>query len=106
MTSIILTNIKLLCEIKGITLIDLARQVGIGERYFTKPHEDLSVNLVSKVAEYFEVKPGDLLEQENINNYNKILIKNKIQSLQRELNHMEVVEDAKEFAERVTGVEK
>ena len=89
MTSIILTNIKLLCELKGISLIDLAKAIGIGDRYFMKPHEDLSVNLVSKVAEYFEVKPGDLFEQENINHYNKLLLKLQISRLEKELAEVE-----------------
>ena len=85
MTEIILRNIAALCELKGITLIDLAKTIGIGDRYFMKPHDDLSVILVAKVADYFGIWIGSLCKEEFANQIKAQYIQGEIRRLSREL---------------------
>ncbi len=89
MTEIILRNIAALCELKGITLIDLAKTIGIGDRYFMKPHDDLSVILVAKVADYFQVTVGELCREDFHKTVRAVTLQSQIKKLSDELKEIQ-----------------
>lgn len=85
MINIIMTNIKALCKADDVSLKELASHCGVGARYFLNPRSDMGVEMLVRVADFFEVHPSKLLYPEYADEVRKESLQQKIEELQDEL---------------------
>lgn len=85
MIKVIMRNINELCKADGVSLKELAQHCGVGARYFINPRSDMGVQMIQKVADFFEIHPSKLLCAETAHEIHKKRLENEIEALQEEL---------------------
>lgn len=85
MINIIMTNIKALCAADDVSLKELASHCGVGARYFLNPRNDMGVEMLVRVADFFEVHPSKLMYPEFAEEVRKDSLQRQIEELQSEL---------------------
>lgn len=63
MCEIIESNVAELCKIAGMTLHEVSKECGVADSYFKRPHTDMPMTKVAKLASIFNVEPHRLWDE-------------------------------------------
>lgn len=90
MVDIITRNVLELCKTRNIRPEVLAKDLGLGQRYFLNKRDDFSVKLLHKIGEYFDVSPEKLWSAEFTREIKLNHIESEIARLEQEKTDLEV----------------
>lgn len=81
MCEIIEANVQELCKIAGMTLHEVSKECGVADTYFKRPHTDMPMTKVAKLASIFNVKPHQLYDEEFAKDIKKMALDVEIERL-------------------------
>lgn len=89
MCEIIEANVQELCKIAGMTLHEVSKECGVADSYFKRPHTDMPMTKVAKLASIFNVKPHQLYDEEFAKDIKKMALDVEIERLKKARDAMD-----------------